>query len=118
MPFPSFIRQELVRHVKALFHGLGLQISRIPPHSHLLQQRPVGWMSCLLEDIKLRKFEPNSILDVGANRGEWSMMAAENFPSASFVLVEPLQEMSTYLQQFCRDFPKARYVQAGAGAEE
>jgi FkbM family methyltransferase len=118
MPLPSFIQQELVRFVKAFFRSLGMQVSRIPPHAHQLQERPVGWMSCFLEDIKLRKFEPLSILDVGANRGDWSRMAAANFPNASFVLVEPLQEMSTYLQQFCQDFPKARYVEAGAGAEE
>jgi len=73
-------------------------------------------MPCFLEDVAARGFEPRSILDVGANKGDWSRMAAAVFPNASFLLIEPQQEMLAHLQQFCRDFPKARFVEAGAGA--
>ena len=73
-------------------------------------------MPCFLQDAAARGFKPRSILDVGANRGDWSRMAAAVFPEAAFLLIEPQQEMVAPLQQFCRDFPRARYVEAGAGA--
>jgi FkbM family methyltransferase len=118
MAVSTSIKQELIGLVKSTCRSLGVEISRIPANSSSLQSRPIGWMSCFLEDLKARKFEPRSILDVGANRGDWSRLAVKNFPDASFILVDPLQEMVPHLERFCSEHPKARHVQAGAGATE
>jgi FkbM family methyltransferase len=85
-------------------------------HRLFSARRPVGKMTCFLKDIAGRGFLPSSILDVGANKGNWSRQAAAIFPDANFILVEPQQEMIPSLQQFCGDYPKARFVEAGAGA--
>jgi len=61
-----------------------------------------------------RGFRPKLIMDVGANRGDWSREALEVFPDAMFVLVEPQSEMAPHLQRFCSETPKSRWLQVGA----
>lgn len=78
--------------------------------------RPVGQMKLLLQDLRHRGLACNSILDIGANRGDWSRMAATVFPDACFILIEALQEMGPCLKSFCEEHPGSNYVIAGAGA--
>jgi FkbM family methyltransferase len=59
---------------------------------------------------------PRSIFDVGANEGKWARGAAEVFPDARLVLIEPQQELLPRLQAFCAAHSSARYILAGAGA--
>jgi FkbM family methyltransferase len=55
----------------------------------------------LLNRIKTQGFTPEVIVDVGASTGVWSWTAATIYPSAKFVLVDPM--MSRYNQQ-ARDY--------------
>jgi FkbM family methyltransferase len=73
-------------------------------------------MQGLLEDLRARDFSPRAILDVGAHRGDWSRVAKGIWPQADCFLIEPQAEMGPDLEQFCRDFPGARWFQAGAGS--
>jgi FkbM family methyltransferase len=80
--------------------------------------RGVGNMKGFLEDIRARGVRAKLILDVGANNGHWSTMAAEVFPEASFVLIEPQAEMKPALVEFTRRHRGVYYmVAAGAGEE-
>ncbi len=106
----------VIQTAQAMLRRFGYQIRKLP-HRLSPVQRPVGEISCFLEDVAARGFKPAAILDVGANRGNWSRMAAAIFPEASFVLIEPQEEMTASLQQFCREVPKARHIEAGAGAK-
>jgi len=80
--------------------------------------RPVGEVRSFLEDIRARGFVPRGILDIGANRGDWTKMALEVYPAAQSVLVEPQDEMEPYLQSLCATDPRCRYFKCGAGREE
>lgn len=60
---------------------------------------------------------PRCVLDVGANEGKWARAAAEVFPAARLVLIEPQEEMRPRLEAFCAAHPSARHVPAGAAAE-
>lgn len=42
----------------------------------------------LLENLKKNGFLPQTIIDVGANVGDWSRMAAQVFPSAQFFMID------------------------------
>ena len=42
-----------------------------------------------LELLRRAGFQPDVIIDVGANRGQWTLMAREYFPEATYHLVEP-----------------------------
>jgi FkbM family methyltransferase len=92
----------------------------LPPPPALAPPPPVHGIDsmegCLrfLPQVGLR---PRCILDVGANRGEWSALAAKVFPDARFVLIEPQEEMVPPLTAFCGRHPSARFVRAGAAAE-
>lgn len=77
--------------------------------------RPVGEMRFLLEDLRARGFRPQSILDVGGNIGEWSKLARAVFPEGELFIVEPQAEMKPYLDGVCAQFPRTKWLNAGAG---
>jgi len=87
----------------------------VPPPAN--PYRPVGVMEFLLQDLKARGFTPNSILDVGANKGSWSKSTQLIFPNARFLLIEPQLEMEAALHTLCSQYPQMQYVLAGAGPE-
>jgi len=74
-------------------------------------------MKAFLKGIRERGFFPKSILDVGANRGEWSRNAKSIFRRANFFLIEPQMEMKPFLDKFCASSPGSKWFQVGAGAE-
>lgn len=81
-------------------------------------QRPVGRMDYLLEDLQSRGLRCRTIIDAGANTTGWSRTAKRIFPEANFCLIEPQVEMRQYLEQFCREFDGSVFVLAGAGAQK
>ena len=64
-------------------------------------------------NLKKRGFEPQHVLDIGANRGRWSADCRRAFPDANFTLVEPQLEMKPPLDEFCRRSHNARWLQMG-----
>jgi FkbM family methyltransferase len=89
----------------------GFTASRVKPAATPL--RPVGNLRSFLEDIRARGFTPNHIVDVGANKGEWSWVAHEVWPHAKFTLIEPQVEMKPYLDVFTKHVD-SQWIQAGA----
>ena len=80
--------------------------------------RPIGKLDLFLEDVKARGFFPRGIIDVGANRGDWTRFALGIFPSTPFIMIEPQDEMEMPLSQVVNDSPGCHYIKAGAGREE
>ena len=74
--------------------------------------------AAFLEAIRARGFYPSSILDIGANRGEWSRNAKSVFKRSNCFLIEPQEEMKPFLDKFCADFPGSKWFLAGAGSAE
>jgi FkbM family methyltransferase len=74
-------------------------------------------MGGLLEDVRARGFVPRGILDVGANRGDWTRMALSVFPDAHVIMIEPQVEMIASLETLCREQSNVSLVKAGAGSE-
>ena len=81
-------------------------------------KRPIGEMEAFLEDVKLRGLDCKFILDVGANRGDWSRMAKKVFPYCDFGLIEPQIEMKLYLDNFVDQHKSTVVFMAGAGSKE
>jgi FkbM family methyltransferase len=82
-----------------------------------IDKRPVGRMDSFLEDLKRRGLKCTSVLDVGANRAEWSRLAKKIFHEADFYLIEPQVEMIEYLEEFTEEFINSEYFLIGAGAK-
>ena len=81
-------------------------------------QRPIGDAQSFLEDVRARGFSPKGILDVGANRGNWSVMALSIYPASRALLIEPQDEVEYYLAALCAKDKRCRYVKCGAGRQE
>lgn len=106
----------LLFHLKQFGKTLSTRIGYdIQSRNSLL--RPAGDMQFMLESLKRHGFEPSWILDVGANRAEWSRTAKTIFPKAHCFLIEPLIELQSDLEKFCRDYPGSEWILAGVGAE-
>ena len=101
--------------LKFVVDRLGYQIKA---KSAPLDDRPIGNMGFLLEDLKQRGLHCNSIFDVGANRTSWSTLALEVFSEAIFTLIEPQHEMIPHLQRFCEINQIHKYYLAGAAAKK
>lgn len=68
-----------------------------------------------LNRLKSRGFYPNSVLDIGAAYGEWSFMCSRIFPKADYLLVEPLEEYKTSLENKIKQIEKAQFVLKAVG---
>jgi FkbM family methyltransferase len=60
--------------------------------------------------------QPRMVIDVGAAQGKWSLMCEGIWPTAGFMLVEPLQENLESLAMLANSKPAWRHVAAAAGA--
>lgn len=71
-----------------------------------------------LQRVNRQGFDPQTILDVGANHGGWSREVRPLFPHARFFLIEPQIEMTPFLDHFTAHSPGSRWFLGGAGAVE
>ena len=107
-PFKDFL--------KAAVRKVGYDIVPIhwPPGT---QNRPVGNLRSFLEDLRARGVAIADLIDVGANRGDWSALVLEVFPDARVYLLEPMPDFRKDLQRFISLHPSARYFPVAAGAQ-
>lgn len=92
----------------------GIKAYVAPPASH---GRPIAVIESFLEDLVARGFSPRGIVDVGANRGDWTRMALDRFPDAGALLIEPQTEMEPMLKALTETHPNCSYLIAGVGRE-
>jgi FkbM family methyltransferase len=59
-------------------------------------------------------FAPKHILDIGANRGNWTRTAIRHFPNARYTLVEPQEHLKTHIQDLLDRGYKIQWINAGA----
>lgn len=105
--------------LQSLFRLMGIDVRRTPvPAAPGSSRRPIGQIGSFLEDIKARGFSPRGIVDVGANRGNWTRMARAVFPGTPVVMIEPQDEMEHNLAGLAAEMPACYYVKAAAGREE
>jgi FkbM family methyltransferase len=110
----------MLKHsLKRLLNYAGLEIRKVQRGNMDevgTDRRPIGHIRFFLEDVAHRHFSPRGIIDVGANRGEWTQMAKDIFPDATVLMIEPQDEMMPLLQKICRQEKHVELVQAGAGS--
>ena len=94
-----------------------MEVRRAPSPRPGSVGRPIASIKRFLEDIKARGFSPRGIVDVGANRGDWTRLALSVFPSTPVLMIEPLNEMEKYLVPLSKELSDCTYIKAGAGRE-
>jgi FkbM family methyltransferase len=98
--------------VQAVFGRLGYRITKLDavwkPHYGLDNFFPL---------LKGYGFAPKHIIDVGANRGDWTRKAVRYFPDAQYTLVEPQDYLKKNIEDLLDAGYKIKWVNAGAGEE-
>lgn len=59
-------------------------------------------------------FAPRCIVDVGANRGNWTRTANAYFPEATFLMVEPQDALKVHAADLLQNARDVRWINAGA----
>ena len=62
-----------------------------------------------------RGYQINTIIDIGASDGRWTLDAMEFFPHSQYLLVEAQGFHEKNLKTFTKTHPNAQYVLAAAG---
>lgn len=57
----------------------------------------------------------NTVIDVGASNGCWSVALMKSFPKCGYLLIEAQPVHEAALQQFCSEHENSQYVLAAAG---
>src|SRR5260370_41822488 len=60
-------------------------------------------------------FAPTHILDVGANRGNWTRTAIKHFPGAHYTLVEPQDHLKSHIRDLLDRGCNIHWINAGVG---
>jgi len=71
----------------------------------------------LLQNLQHNGFQPQTVIDIGANVGDWSRAAAALFSSSRFLMVDANPDNEEHLRAAQRDIPKSNYVIQLLGAE-
>lgn len=64
--------------------------------------------------LKKLNFQPNFIIDIGANTGTWTREALKEFPNSSYLLIEPQEQLSENFKDLLQN-PKIKYLPVGVG---
>src|SRR3954466_1882042 len=67
--------------------------------------------------LKRLGFNPRRVLDVGANRGNWTRAALCAFPQASYLLVEPQAALQIHVRDLLATHANIKWITAGVAAE-
>jgi FkbM family methyltransferase len=102
------VRQQWARGVKLL------RILSTPAYRQALRRG----VAAAVEHEHLRlPIQPSTVLDVGANRGQFALVAAQRWPSARLICFEPLPSAATLLTSVLASAPQAE-VRTVALADE
>ena len=93
--------------LQAVLGKFGYRLIRMP-------NAPKDGLTCFFEAIQWAGFVPRHIVDVGANRGNWTRSAIRFFPKAQYTLVEPQDHLKVHVQDLLDAGYKIRWVNAAA----
>lgn len=99
------------RLIQSSLARFGYRISPVQP----TQGHPTYGLDCLFPILKGFGFAPEHILDVGANRGNWTRTAIRYFPDAEYTLVEPQSDLEAHVADLVGRGYRIHWVNAGAG---
>lgn len=74
-------------------------------------------LSGCLKNLRSCGFMPRTVLDIGAAYGRWTLQCQKIFPEAEFVLIEPLQEYKSFLDDIAKQ-QSMTYIEAAAARED
>lgn len=75
-----------------------------------------GVFPVIEHEATLRRLKPATVIDVGANRGQFCLLAAQELPEATIYAFEPLQEAADLLARLMDSHPAFCLTKTAVGA--
>ncbi len=100
-----------------LFRKLGYRIQKIDNQFSDIPSGLVGMNDCLKRLYNL-EVEPNFVVDVGAAKGDWSLLALKYFTDSRYILVEPIKDQIDNMPYFLKNSKKIGIVNAVLGEDD
>jgi len=101
------------RAIQSTLRIFGYRLSRLTQVTNITPPT-YGWNN-FLRLLRSFGFDPKHIVDIGANRGEWTREATKYFPRAHYTLVEPQDELKIHVQDLIDRGYQIHWINAGAG---
>ena len=70
------------------------------------------------QTIQAMEFNPNHIVDVGANHGNWTRTALKYFPQSQYTLLEPQKWLEKNISDLLNTNSKVKFFPFGAGSSK
>lgn len=104
--------------LKRIIHSAGLEVRRVSCGSETQTTRDS--LSHVLEQARSVGFQPKAVIDIGAAHGTFTRQCIGVFPTARYLLVEPLREYQPILMELSKQYPSVacRFVAATHRAGE
>jgi FkbM family methyltransferase len=102
--------------IKSVFSRLGFDVRRKKNKVHGLANLN-DKMLAGLKRFKALNIQCNTIIDIGAAEGSWSLTSQKLWPECSYLMFEPLEERKDLLENLCREHSNFHYVPMAAGKE-
>lgn len=80
------------------------------------RKKPDGMTPALETARDQWQIHPETVIDVGAAKGKWSLRCAQVWPQARYLMVEPLAENQGALAAITQAHPTWQHIAAAAGA--
>src|SRR5574341_1723157 len=102
------------RLAKRAFHAIGFEVIRLPalPQEHYQLFPPKD-----KEFIWLGRLDVKTVLDIGANTGQFARKIHQLLPHAAIISFEPLQSCLDDLERNMKDVPNVRAIGCALGEE-
>lgn len=112
------IKQTVKKFLATLGYSLQrntVAVDRVP----IPQQEPSGEspdsMLAALSRCERRGLKPNTIIDLGAARGDWTRLARSVWPDKTYIMLEPLNERHADLEEFASSSTSIHFIQSAVG---
>jgi FkbM family methyltransferase len=103
------------RAIQSTLRMFGYGLSRLPQGTNIASSA-YGWNN-FFPLLRSFGFVPKHIVDIGADKGEWTREATKYFPRAHYTLVEPQDELKIHVQDLIDRGYQIHWINAGAGDE-
>lgn len=98
--------------IQSAANRLGYRVVRANGSSSVVDQWVHG-LDTFLESLSNLGFRPQHIVDVGANRGNWTRRALQFFPAARYTMVEPQDSLKQYSADLLQRSTAIKWMPAG-----
>lgn len=104
--------------LKKTLSKLGYQLSKINTEKTINQNHKNELLYNFYDILKRINFQPNHIVDIGANHGTWTREALKYFPNAYYTLIEPQSWLAESIKDILDTNDKVKFHPFGAGEKE